>query len=55
MLLGATPIQLGIINSFLGISNAIISVPMGWLQDRFNLRKLFIMGIELRARGAQPL
>jgi len=49
MLLGASPIQLGIINSFLGISNTIISVPMGWLQDRYNLRKLFIMGIGLLA------
>jgi MFS family permease len=47
--LGASPVDLGIVNSFTGISNALISVPIGWLQDRYSLRKLFLMGIGLLA------
>jgi MFS family permease len=47
--LGASPVDLGIVNSFTGISNALISVPLGWLQDRYSLRKLFLMGVGLLA------
>jgi MFS family permease len=47
--LGASPVDLGIVNSFTGISNALISVPLGWLQDRYSLRKLFLIGIGLLA------
>lgn len=48
-LLGASPVDLGIVNSFTGISNALISVPLGWFQDRYSIRKIFIMGIGLLA------
>ena len=33
-LLGANPIQLGYVNSLSHIGGAIISAPLGWLQDR---------------------
>lgn len=45
--LGASPVNLGFINSFTPIMNTLISVPIGWLQDRYSLRYLFIMGIGL--------
>jgi len=48
-LLGASHVDLGIVNSFTGISNALISVPLGWAQDRYSIRKIFIMGIGLLA------
>jgi MFS family permease len=48
-LLGASPVSLGIVNSFTGFANTAISVPVGWLQDRYSLRKLFIMGVGLLA------
>ena len=47
--LGASPVDLGIVNSFTGISNALISVPLGWAQDKYSIRKIFIMGIGLLA------
>ena len=41
--LGATPIELGMVNSASGVAGMIISVPMGWLQDKYSLRFLFVM------------
>ncbi len=51
--LGANPIQLGIVNSFARISGAIISIPVGLLQDRYSLKKIFLIGvgIQLLVRG----
>ena len=45
--LGASPVTLGLVNSFAPIMNTVISIPIGWLQDRYSLRKLFIMGVGL--------
>lgn len=46
-LLGATPVQLGAVNSAWGISQAIISIPLGVIRDRFNLRKIYLFGVGL--------
>jgi len=45
--LGASPIDLGVVNSATPIMNTIISLPIGWLQDRYSLRKLYLIGIGL--------
>jgi MFS family permease len=45
MKLGANPVQLGWVNSIAGLSRTIISVPLGWLQDRYSLRKIFLFGV----------
>jgi len=43
--LGADPIQLGLVNSFSSVAGTIISAPLGWLQDRYSLRKIFLAGV----------
>jgi len=45
--LGADPIELGVVNSFSHVMGAFISVPVGWLQDRYSLRKIFLTGVVL--------
>ena len=42
--LGANPIQLGLVNSISHIGGTLISAPLGWLQDRYSLRKIFLLG-----------
>lgn len=46
-LLGASPLQLGAVNSVLGIAQSIISIPLGIIRDRYNLRKIYLFGIGL--------
>ncbi|MGQ9514297.1 MAG: MFS transporter [Thermoproteota archaeon] len=43
--LGADPVQLGLVNNFANVASTIISVPFGWIQDRYSLRKLFLIGV----------
>lgn len=45
--LGADPVQLGLVNSFNQVARALISTPAGWLQDRYSLRKIFLVGVGL--------
>lgn len=47
--LGADPVQLGVVNSTANIMATLISSPIGWLQDRYSLKKIFSMGIGLLA------
>ncbi|MBN2335731.1 MFS transporter [Candidatus Bathyarchaeota archaeon] len=44
-LLGASPVQLGIVNSGLGLAQSLISIPLGLIRDRFNLRKIYLTGV----------
>ncbi|MFC1802593.1 MFS transporter [Thermoproteota archaeon] len=44
-LLGASPLQLGTVNSVWGIAQSIISVPLGIIRDRYNLRKIYLFGV----------
>ena len=45
--LGADPIQLGMVSSFSHLMGAFISIPVGWLQDRYSLRRIFLIGVAL--------
>ena len=45
--LGATPLQLGSLNSVTSLANTVISGPLGWIQDRYSLKKFFIISIGL--------
>jgi MFS family permease len=43
--LGADPIQLGMVSSFAHVMSAFVSIPFGWLQDRYSLRRIFLIGV----------
>ena len=45
--LGATPLQLGSLNSVTHLASTVISSPLGWIQDRYSLRRYFIISIGL--------
>ena len=47
--LGATPFQLGLVNSIGGIGGTVIPPPIGWLADRHGIRKMFLLGTPLMA------
>ncbi len=46
-MLGASPVQLGWARSAAGISGTLISLPLGIVQDRYSLRKIYLTGISL--------
>ncbi len=46
--LGATPAMLGVLRSIGSAVNAIISTPMGWMMDNYNLKKLMLVGMILQ-------
>lgn len=49
--LGADPLQLGLVNSIGGIASAAISMPTGWLADKYGIRRVFLLGTPLVAVG----
>jgi MFS family permease len=42
--LGASPVELGAVNSISGIGSTLLAMPIGFLHDKYSLRKLFIFG-----------
>lgn len=46
-LLGASPVQLGAVNSAWGVARSLISLPLGIIRDRFNIRKIYLFGVGL--------
>jgi len=50
--LGASPIQLGALNSVKGGASAIMSAPTGWLVDRYGVKGFYVAGIALVAVAA---
>ena len=50
--LGASPIQLGALNSVKGGVSAIMSAPTGWLVDRYGVKAFYVVGIGLTALAA---
>ena len=46
-LLGASPVQLGLVNSALGVAQSLISIPLGLIRDRYNLRKIYLLGVAM--------
>jgi len=49
--LGAGPMELGYINSVGGFSSTLITLPAGWLADRFGVRRMLLAGLALMAAG----
>jgi len=47
--LGASPVELGAVNSASGVANAFVSLPLGWMQDRYSIRKIYVIGVGLVA------
>ena len=45
--LGASPVKFGAVNSASGLSSTIISLPLGFLQDLYSVRKIFLFDIIL--------
>lgn len=45
--LGASPLELGSINSVTHVANTVVSAPLGWLHDRYSLRKIFLISLGL--------
>lgn len=43
--LGASPLELGTVNSASGLGSTLISLPLGYLQDRYSIRKIYLLGI----------
>ena len=46
-LLGASKVQLGAVKSAAGFAQAIISPPLGIIRDRYNIRKVYLVGVGL--------
>jgi len=47
--LGADPIELGSLNSISGFVSSIISAPIGWLIDKYGVKKMIVTGLILSA------
>lgn len=43
--IGATPIELGSLNSIGSITSSIISIPCGWIADRYGVKKVMLIGL----------
>jgi len=50
--LGANPLQLGFVVGIGGVAGAVISLPAGWLADRYGIRRMFLLGLPLVALGS---
>ena len=46
-LLGASPVQLGAVNSVMGVAQALTSIHLGVIRDRFNIRKIYLFGVAI--------
>jgi MFS family permease len=49
VLLGADLLQLGTLKAIANTVNALISAPIGWISDRFSLKKIFLIGLMFEA------
>lgn len=47
--LGATMVQLGLVNSVGNAASALIALPAGWLVNHFGVKRYFLLGIALMA------
>ncbi len=43
--LGAGPVELGLVSSVGGIASTLFTVPMGWLADRYGIRRMLMSGM----------
>lgn len=49
--LGADPLQLGVVSSVGGLANAFVTIPAGWVADRFGIRRVMLASLLLGALG----
>jgi MFS family permease len=49
--LGADPLQLGVASSVGGVANALVTIPAGWVADRFGIRRVMLASLLLGALG----
>ena len=47
--LGANPVELGSLDSLGSVASSIISVPSGWIADRYDAKKVILIGLALTA------
>ncbi len=45
--LGASAMELGAVNSASGLGSTLISLPLGYFQDRYSIRKIYLLGISI--------
>jgi MFS family permease len=45
--LGASALELGAVNSAAGFGSTLISIPLGYYQDRYSIRKIYLLGISI--------
>jgi MFS family permease len=45
--LGASALELGAVNSASGLGSTLVSLPLGYLQDRYSIRKIYLLGISI--------
>jgi len=45
--LGATPMELGEVNSASGLGSTMISLPLGYFRDRYSVRKVYLFSVAL--------
>lgn len=50
--LGANPVELGLLNSIGSAIGAFVSVPLGWLVDRYGVKKIMLLGLVFAAASA---
>jgi MFS family permease len=47
--LGANPIELGLLESIGSVASSLISMPSGWIADRYGVKKVILIGLALTA------
>jgi len=47
MELGASPMELGAVNSASGLGSSIVSLPLGYVRDRWSVRKVYLFGVAI--------
>jgi len=47
--LGANPVELGSLESIGSVASALISMPSGWIADRYGVKKVILIGLALTA------
>jgi MFS family permease len=49
--LGATPLEVGYVTSVGGLATTLITLPTGWLADRYGIRRILLVALPLMALG----
>ena len=47
--LGASPVELGTLNSIARLTGSVMSIPSGWLADKYGAKKVLLIGLGLTA------